>query len=113
MTERVLQLSCMFTIYPRRVFHSREDRIFLDAVGNPNRPPSCFSERRWPNIDSDKTIGCPIGFGDPMLIRELQRDEFHERFHAVPEGRRIVKRRRLDSDVSDADEIDEQEELSG
>ena len=106
-----LQLSCMFTIYPRRVFDSREDRIFLNAVGNPKRPPSCFSERRWPNIDSDKTIGCPIGFGDPMLIRELQRDEFHERFHAVPEGRRIVKRRRLDSDVSDADEIDEQEEL--
>ena len=41
-----LQLLCMFTIFPCQVYDSREDRTFLNVVGNPNRPPSCFSEQR-------------------------------------------------------------------
>ena len=112
--EMGFQLSCMFTIFPRRVYDDRVDEIYQRSRVTFEETPGCFAEKKWPNMKTDGTVGCRVGFGDPTRIRELQKDEFEARWNNVPVERRVIKRRRLDSDVDEVnDREDERESQKG
>ena len=99
-----MQLSVMFTIYPRRVFHERRDEVRTQCS---YYTPVWYAERLWPNGKSSNHPSCGFGFGDPEEIRRMQRADWEERYGGLPAERQRLKKRRLDSDVSDADRVDE------
>ena len=104
--EEGLQLSCMVTVFPRRVFDERVDRVHLNGREPCKRAPAWFLERVWPCVESTGAPGCRVGLGNPQKIRELQQDEFEERFGKVPESMLKVRKRDLDSDISDSEKMD-------
>ena len=108
-----MQLSIMFTIFPRRACHERRDEILIEGRERNRFIPVWYGEWHWPSGKSSNHPSCGFGFGDPEEIRKLQRADWEESYGDLPSDRQQLKKRRLDSDVSDADRVDEHRDDGG
>ena len=103
-----IQVACMFTLFPRLGFHERRDEVLAKFRERPTLHISpWWGSDEWPCGKSTKHPSCGFGFGDPDEIRRLQRALWEEEYGSLPADRQKLKRRRLDSDVSDAEQVDE------
>ena len=105
--EHKMQLSPMFTNFPRIVVHERRDDGHLRMRRGACPPPPWYQEKVWPKGEMSRHPSCPYGSGNPAEIRQLQNVEREEEYGSLPEGKRRLKRQRLDGAIGNNDQVDE------